>query len=114
MGLTEAAISQYAKGKRGKKKPHEVLIEYDKGIALIAATVAEIPQIREIKRADNLPPVEEASQQAKQIVFKETYLLLELIRKHKDLCTIHRSLCDCIPEDCKICLNAQDQQRNGS
>ncbi len=80
MGISEAAVSQYKKDKRGK--------------------LAELPEhvISELKISAKKINSQEAS------VFAETQRLLREIRNDLTICKIHQILDENVPEDCGVCV----------
>ncbi|MHA1607021.1 MAG: transcriptional regulator [Candidatus Freyarchaeota archaeon] len=81
LGLSEAAVSQYMKGKRGRK------IEFNE------PTFNELIQKAAEKIASTSSPID---------VYRETCKLCLELRKREVLCNLHRQL-DNVPEDCKLC-----------
>lgn len=80
IGISEAAISHYAKGKRGKK------IDLDKETR------------NEIKKLAS----EMASSDEKNSILKMCEICIK-VRKNEILCNLHKGL-DSIPDDCNACL----------
>ena len=80
MEISEAAVSQYKKDKRGK--------------------LAELPEhvISELKISAKKINSQEAS------VFAETQRLLREIRNDLTICKIHQILDENVPEDCGVCV----------
>jgi len=80
MGITEAAVSQYKKEKRGKlvKLPEHVISELK--------TSAEKINSRE------------------ETAYAETQRLLRVIRDDLTICKIHKILDEKVPAECEVCL----------
>ncbi len=80
LGISEAAVSQYMKNKRGKK---------------VAFTAEFYELVRNIARqiAPSTPPLE---------VYRKTCNLCLELRKKAILCDLHRRI-DTVPEECDIC-----------
>ncbi len=80
LGISEAAVSQYMKGKRGRK---------------IDFTTEFYEMVREVARhvASSISSIE---------VYRRTCNLCLELRKRAFLCDLHKKL-DNVPEDCNLC-----------
>lgn len=80
MGITESAVSQYKKEKRGK------LVELPEHV------VSELKiSAKKIKSGE-------------VVVFAETQRLLRVIRDDLTICKIHKILDENVPAECEVCL----------
>ncbi|MCL5730254.1 MAG: transcriptional regulator [Candidatus Pacearchaeota archaeon] len=80
LGITEAAISQYLKSKRGSE------IKFSE------------KAMKEIKRAAK------GVVEGKEDIMKEIYSLCVQLRKSKAMCNLHRLQDKRVPKNCDVCL----------
>ncbi len=80
LGITEPAVSQYIKGKRGSKLKFDAHIKNE--IRIAANELA----------SENVHPMEILNQLSKKVLHTSA------------ICKLHYSMENDVPEDCKVCL----------